>query len=135
MLVLTRKNNEQLILNESIKITILKISGSKVRIGIEAPDDVSIRRGELAPRESSTQEIEVDLGNETDTDSAMILQCKLSDLTNGMGPKQDRQQENNRLNPSNTPPKRREPGLRSAVQRATRQTGPGNRIADLHTAP
>jgi carbon storage regulator len=47
MLVLTRKLREQICIGGDIKITVLKIQGQTVRIGIEAPEDVRIRRGEL----------------------------------------------------------------------------------------
>ncbi len=47
MLVLTRKEDESLVIDGNIKLTILSIKGSQVRIGIEAPQDVSIHREEL----------------------------------------------------------------------------------------
>ena len=48
MLVLTRKQNEKIRIGDSIVITIVKLKGKGVRLGIEAPSDVSILRGELA---------------------------------------------------------------------------------------
>ena len=50
MLVLSRKENERLMIGEKIVVTIVQVSGGKVRLGIEAPADVSIRREELASR-------------------------------------------------------------------------------------
>jgi carbon storage regulator len=47
VLVLTRKTNESLVIGENISITILAIEGEKVKIGIEAPRDVSVLRQEL----------------------------------------------------------------------------------------
>ena len=47
MLVLTRKLQEDICIGENVKITVLRISGSSVRIGIEAPRDLRIVRGEL----------------------------------------------------------------------------------------
>lgn len=47
MLVLSRKQNQQIIVNGNIIITILRVRGNTVRIGIEAPDEVGIRRAEL----------------------------------------------------------------------------------------
>jgi carbon storage regulator len=47
VLVLTRKTNESLVIGENISITVLAIEGEKVKIGIEAPREVSILRSEL----------------------------------------------------------------------------------------
>ena len=44
MLALTRKKGEALILNNDIEITVLEIKGDQVKIGIQAPKDVSIYR-------------------------------------------------------------------------------------------
>ena len=49
MLVLSRKTNEQLQIGDNIKITILRVRGQSIRIGIEAPPDVQIRRAEVTP--------------------------------------------------------------------------------------
>jgi carbon storage regulator CsrA len=48
MLVLTRKTQEQIQIGHSIKVTVVRIKGRSVRLGIEAPDNVRIVRGELA---------------------------------------------------------------------------------------
>ena len=47
MLILTRKQNESIIIGDDIKITILGTKGQDVKIGIEAPRDVEIWREEL----------------------------------------------------------------------------------------
>jgi carbon storage regulator len=47
MLVLTRKVGEQVVVGEDIRVTVVAVNGQGVRIGIEAPDDVVIRRQEL----------------------------------------------------------------------------------------
>jgi carbon storage regulator len=47
MLVLSRKKNEKIMIGDDIVLTILKISGSKISIGVEAPKEITIRRGEL----------------------------------------------------------------------------------------
>ena len=49
MLVLTRKTDEQILIGENIKITLVRVRGNSVRIGIDAPRDVRIVRGELDP--------------------------------------------------------------------------------------
>ena len=58
MLVLKRKNQEQIIIDQRIEITILGVRGNRVRLGINAPPEVSILRGELE-RESRTVSISV----------------------------------------------------------------------------
>lgn len=47
MLVLSRKEGEKLIIGDNITLVVSKISGNRVTIGIEAPADVKIFRGEI----------------------------------------------------------------------------------------
>jgi carbon storage regulator len=47
LLVLSRKKNEWIVISDTITITIVEIRGDKVRIGIEAPDDVVVHRQEV----------------------------------------------------------------------------------------
>ena len=47
MLVLSRKKNESIVIDGSIVITIVEVRGDKVRLGIEAPRDVTIHRREI----------------------------------------------------------------------------------------
>ena len=47
MLALSRKKNEAIVINNNIEITILEIKGDQVKIGIEAPRDISIYRKEV----------------------------------------------------------------------------------------
>jgi carbon storage regulator len=59
MLVLSRKESQRIRLGDSIVITIVKISGDKVRVGIDAPTSVLVLRDELearAPAESRIRE-------------------------------------------------------------------------------
>jgi carbon storage regulator CsrA len=48
MLVLTRKQKESIKIGDSIVITILRVQGQSVRVGIEAPREVRVVRGELS---------------------------------------------------------------------------------------
>jgi carbon storage regulator len=47
MLVLSRHENEAVVIGGRIKVTIVEIRGHQIRLGIEAPKDVSVRREEL----------------------------------------------------------------------------------------
>ena len=47
MLVLSRKRNESIIINDNIIITIVDIRGDKVRLGIEAPKECPVHRQEV----------------------------------------------------------------------------------------
>ena len=50
MLVLTRKAEESIAIGNQIKVVILGVRGNTVRIGVDAPDEISIRRMELPMR-------------------------------------------------------------------------------------
>jgi carbon storage regulator len=52
MLVLTRKRSESILIGRDIRITVVAISGGKIRLGIEAPDSMGIVRFELLPTDS-----------------------------------------------------------------------------------
>jgi carbon storage regulator len=52
MLILSRKKRERIMIGRDIEIIVLGISGSRVKLGIKAADDVSARRKELAHRAS-----------------------------------------------------------------------------------
>lgn len=47
MLVLTRKLNESIVINDVIKVTVVEIRGDKVRLGIEAPREIDVHRQEV----------------------------------------------------------------------------------------
>lgn len=47
MLVLSRKKNESIVINNDIKIVVVEIRGDKVRLGIEAPREVPVHRREV----------------------------------------------------------------------------------------
>ena len=49
MLVLSRKTRETIQISDNISVTILRISGNTVRIGIDAPRQIRVIRGELSP--------------------------------------------------------------------------------------
>ena len=47
MLILTRKSGESLMIGEDISVTVLGVKGNQVRIGINAPKDISVHREEV----------------------------------------------------------------------------------------
>jgi carbon storage regulator len=49
MLVLSRKESERIRLGDSIVVTVVRVAGDKVRLGIEAPADILVLRDELEP--------------------------------------------------------------------------------------
>lgn len=55
MLILTRRIGETLMVNDNIKVTVLAINGSQVKIGIQAPADVAVHREEIYLRIQSEQ--------------------------------------------------------------------------------
>lgn len=71
MLVLSRKTNETIKIGDDIEIRILEVKGDSIRIGIEAPKNVDILRGELV--QSIT---------ETNTEALTLDASLFSQLTN-----------------------------------------------------
>ncbi|HCL52892.1 carbon storage regulator CsrA [Pseudomonas fulva] len=53
MLILTRKVGETIVINDTIRVTVLQVKGGQVRLGIEAPKDVSVHRQEIQERINS----------------------------------------------------------------------------------
>mgnify|MGYP003386913852 FL=1 len=50
MLVLTRHIDEVIVIDDNIRITIVGVDGNKVRVGIEAPKEVTVDRLEIAEK-------------------------------------------------------------------------------------
>ena len=58
MLVLSRKKDEKIVIGDSITLMVIEIRGDKVRLGIDAPRDVTVHREEIydaIKRESAEQ--------------------------------------------------------------------------------
>ena len=56
MLVLSRKLGEKIVIGDNIVITVVKIDRNQIRIGIEAPNDISVYREEIAPPRAARTE-------------------------------------------------------------------------------
>lgn len=50
MLILTRRISESIIIGDDVKITVLGVKGNQVRLGIDAPKDLSVHREEIYAR-------------------------------------------------------------------------------------
>jgi len=63
MLVLTRKTGQKLIIADNIEVTVLETKGESVKIGIQAPRDVSVYREEIYQeiKKANTQAIDSSL--------------------------------------------------------------------------
>ena len=60
MLVLSRKEGDRILIGDEIELTILKNNSGRVKIGIRAPEEISVRRHELVTRENQTGAMEIE---------------------------------------------------------------------------
>ncbi len=56
MLILTRRVGERLMIGDDIQVTVLGVKGNQVRIGVHAPDNVSVHREEIYERVRAEKE-------------------------------------------------------------------------------
>ena len=56
MLVLSRKKNESIVINDDITIVVVEIRGDKVRLGVEAPKEIPVHRREVFDAIKRSQE-------------------------------------------------------------------------------
>ena len=61
MLVLSRKKNESIVINDDITIVVVEIRGDKVRLGVEAPKEVPVHRNEVYEAIRRNQQPEKDV--------------------------------------------------------------------------
>jgi carbon storage regulator len=61
MLVLSRREKQRIKLGDSIIVTVVRVSGDKVRLGIEAPADVLVLRDELERIDLEADEVDTEL--------------------------------------------------------------------------
>jgi carbon storage regulator len=76
MLVLSRKEGERLVIGDNITIVVSKVSGNRVSIGIEAPRDVKIVRGELPELEAKMVKEDFLLGSYKAKGKSPVLQLQ-----------------------------------------------------------
>lgn len=53
MLILTRRVGESLIIGDNVTLTVLGVKGNQVRVGVDAPRDVTVHREEIAKRDDA----------------------------------------------------------------------------------
>lgn len=56
MLILTRKIGERIVINDNIFIEVLELKGHQVRVGIQAPKDISVHREEIFSKIQNEQD-------------------------------------------------------------------------------
>lgn len=47
MLILTRRINESIMINDNVKVTFLSVKGNQVRVGVDAPPEIAVHREEI----------------------------------------------------------------------------------------
>ncbi len=72
MLVLSRKKDESIVINNDITIVVVEIRGDKVRLGVEAPKEVPVHRQEvfeaIARGETVAESVDTDSSKRTSSD-------------------------------------------------------------------
>ena len=61
MLVLTRKRDQAIVIDGQITVKVLKVKGNTIRLGIDAPNDVPVRRAEIEPLQAVDASVEPEL--------------------------------------------------------------------------
>ena len=69
MLILTRRVGETLMIGDDVTVTVLGVKGNQVRIGINAPKDVSVHREEIYERIKAEQGGNANADQESDDDN------------------------------------------------------------------
>ncbi len=67
MLVLSRKKNESIVINNDITIVVVEIRGDKVRLGVEAPKEVPVHRREVYDAIKRNEQTPVDGDSPTES--------------------------------------------------------------------
>ena len=72
MLVLTRKQKEVIKIGDNITVTIMRVHGQTVRVGIDAPRDVRVMRGELLERDLAAANGEITVNEDVEPHPQVI---------------------------------------------------------------
>jgi carbon storage regulator len=79
MLVLTRKPNQSIMIGDNIEVSVLSVVGEKVRIGIQAPQDIPVFRTEIYV------EIQREEGEQPPTPSSDAIRAEVDDALDRLG--------------------------------------------------
>ena len=85
MLVLSRKKNESIVINGNIRIEVLQIKGKQIRLGITAPPNMKVLRGELPARREAAATDHTGSGKSPQASplsgaSSQVIDCDLGNL-------------------------------------------------------
>ena len=68
MLILTRRVGEKVMIGDDVSVTVLRVKGNQVRLGVEAPKSVSVQREEIYHRIKSEGEATANVDDVNDVD-------------------------------------------------------------------
>ncbi len=84
MLVLTRKQNEKIRIGDNITITVIRMKGKAVRLGIEAPKNINVLRGELLfDAANDNADIHCERGPSDQATEDTIIECRIPRAEHG----------------------------------------------------
>ena len=79
MLVLSRKPAEAIVINDTVRITVVAIKGDRVRLGIEAPRDVCVDRAEVHARRMQFVDVPLSAACDESVDLGGVLVAAVGD--------------------------------------------------------